>query len=293
MPVVTEFPRPVRVIENEWIPLADGTRLAARLWLPEDAGQNPVPALLEYLPYRKRDSMRLRDDPMHAYFAGHGYASVRVDIRGTGDSDGLIADEYAKQEQDDALEVIAWLAARPWCSGAVGMSGISWGGFNALQVAARRPPALKAIISLGSTDDRYATDVHYMGGCMTKDNPIGARSCSPTFDAARSEIVGERWRAMWMARLENLQPWVIPGWSISAATPTGSTAPCARDFSRIRFPSTPSMAGPTTAADPRLLAGLRAAQGPDRPWRTTSRITGGPARPSAGCRRRCAGGIIG
>ena len=92
--MVSEFPRAVRVIENEWIPLADGTRLAARLWLPEDAEHNPVPVVLEYLPYRKRDSMRLRDDPMHRYFAGYGYAGVRVDIRGTGDSDGLIADEF-------------------------------------------------------------------------------------------------------------------------------------------------------------------------------------------------------
>src|SRR5262249_1121190 len=144
--IVREFPRRVRVIENEWIPLADGTRLAARLWLPEDAERNPVPALLEYLPYRKRDGTRLRDDPTHRYFAGHGYACARGDIRGTGDSDGLIADEYMPQEQDDALEVIAWLAAQPWCSGVVGMYGISWGGFNGLQVAARRPPALKTII---------------------------------------------------------------------------------------------------------------------------------------------------
>src|SRR5215467_8371539 len=164
--VVSEFPHSVRVIENAWIPLADGTRLAARLWLPEDAERNPVPALLEYLPYRKRDSFRLRDGPMHGYLAGHGYGCARVDIRGTGDSDGLIADEYLKQEQDDALEVIAWLAAQPWCSGAVGMYGISWGGFNSLQVAARRPAALKAIVTLCSTDDRYRDDVHYMGGTL-------------------------------------------------------------------------------------------------------------------------------
>ena len=166
MPVVTEFPRAVRVIENEWIPLADGTRLAARLWLPEDAAQDPVPALLEYLPYRKRDSMRLRDDPMHGYFAGHGYASVRVDIRGTGDSDGLIADEYMKQEQDDALEVIAWLAAQPWCNGQVGHVRHLLG---RLQLAAGGGAA-----AAGAEGHHHAsarpttatpTDVHYMGGC--------------------------------------------------------------------------------------------------------------------------------
>jgi putative CocE/NonD family hydrolase len=83
------------------------------------------------------------------------------DIRGSRESDRLLSDECAQQEQDDALEVIAWQAAQPWCSGAVGMMGISWGGFNALQVAARRPPALKAIITVCSTDDRYRDDVRF------------------------------------------------------------------------------------------------------------------------------------
>ena len=159
--IVTRFPREIREIEHTLIPLRDGTNLAARIWLPTDSMRNPVPAILEYLPYRKRTGTYERDALMHPYFAGHGYAAVRVDIRGSGESDGLLSDEYAQQEQDDALEVIAWLAAQPWCSGAVGMMGISWGGFNALQVAARRPPALKAIITVCSTDDRYRDDVHF------------------------------------------------------------------------------------------------------------------------------------
>src|SRR6201994_3983103 len=150
--IVTTFPKAVRVIEHVLIPLQDGTTLAARIWLPEDAERDPVPAILEYLPYRKRDGTYERDALTHPYFAGHGYAAVRVDIRGTGESQGLLLDEYSQQEQDDALEVIAWLAAQSWCSGAVGMMGISWGGFNALQVAARRPPALKAILTICSTD---------------------------------------------------------------------------------------------------------------------------------------------
>src|SRR5210317_1476362 len=157
-----DLPRAVKEIENLYIPLADGVRLAARLWLPEDAEQNPVPALLEYIPYRKRDFMRIRDEPMHRYYAGHGYAAVRVDLRGSGDSDGILEDEYLPREQEDALEVINWLTRQPWCDGNVGMTGISWGGFNALQVAARRPPALKAIITHCSTDDRYTDDIHIM-----------------------------------------------------------------------------------------------------------------------------------
>jgi len=203
--IVTTFPRAVRVIEHTLIPLKDGTRLAARIWLPDDAEHNPVPAILEYLPYRKRDGTYERDALTHPYLAGHGYAGVRVDIRGSGESDGLLTDEYARQEQDDALEVIAWLAAQPWCSGAVGMMGISWGGFNGLQVAARRPPALKAIVTICSTDDRYADDVHYMGGAKLLSGFgwaaffFGAMCHSP--DPA---LVGDRWREMWLKRLGNV-----------------------------------------------------------------------------------------
>src|SRR5262249_18696287 len=101
--IVPRFPRPVRIIEHTLIPLKDGTRLAAKIWLPADAEQDPVPAILEYLPYRKRDGTFERDALTHPYLAGHGYAGVRVDIRGSGESDGVLSDEYARQEQDDAL----------------------------------------------------------------------------------------------------------------------------------------------------------------------------------------------
>ena len=202
----------IRTIETEWIALADGTRLAATIWLPEDAAEDPVPAILEYLPYRRRDGTVLRDRQMHAYFAGHGYAAVRVDMRGSGDSDGLLLDEYLPQEQADAVEVIAWLAAQPWCSGTVGMMGISWGGFNALQVAAHRPPALKAIITACSTDDRYADDCHYMGGCLL-NNTIAWASTMFAFGAQPPdpEVVGERWREMWLERLDN-NPLMAADW---------------------------------------------------------------------------------
>jgi uncharacterized protein len=258
--IVSEFPHKVRVIENDWIPLADGVRLAVRLWLPEDAAQKPVPALLEYLPYRKRDSFRYRDEPMHRYLAGHAYACARVDIRGTGDSEGLIDDEYLPREQEDALEVIAWLARQPWCDGKVGMFGISWGGFNALQVAARRPPALKAIITVGSTDDRYATDVHYMGGCMTKDNvDWGAVMFSHVSTPPDPEIVGERWRDMWLERLENLQPWVIPWLTHQRRDAYWQQGSVCEDFSRIEIPvyAVNGWADNYAASIPRLLAGLK------------------------------------
>ncbi|MEX2407651.1 MAG: CocE/NonD family hydrolase, partial [Rhodovibrionaceae bacterium] len=197
----------IEEIENFWIPMPDGTRLAARIWKPRDADSAPVPAILEFIPYRKRDFMRSRDEPMHRYFALHGYVSVRVDLRGSGDSDGVLHDEYSTAEHSDALAIIAWLADQPWCSGAVGMTGISWGGFNALQVAALNPPALKAIITLCSSDDRYADDAHYRGGCLLNEN-MQWGSILTLYNALPPdrEIVGEAWREMWRERIEALEP---------------------------------------------------------------------------------------
>lgn len=206
---VATFPFQVDV-RDVFVALPDGVRLFARVWRPIDA--KPVPAILEYLPYRLADGTAVRDALTHPYLAGHGYACVRVDMRGSGNSDGLLLDEYLTQEQDDALAVIDWLVAQPWCSGAVGMMGISWGGFNALQVAARRPTALKAVISLCSTDDRYADDVHYMGGALLTDNlrwastMLGYQTRPP--DPA---VVGERWRDLWRARLE-AEPLLLRTW---------------------------------------------------------------------------------
>ncbi|HFU2587496.1 TPA: CocE/NonD family hydrolase [Campylobacter jejuni] len=145
--IIKDFKFKVKVIENIWITLKDGTRLSSRIWFPQT--NEKLPAILEYIPYRKNDGTRTRDEPMHGYFAGNGYVVVRVDMRGSGESDGLLKDEYLKQEQDDALELIEWIAKQEWCNGKVGMMGKSWGGFNSLQVAARRPKNLKAIISGG------------------------------------------------------------------------------------------------------------------------------------------------
>jgi putative CocE/NonD family hydrolase len=200
----TAFPHAVRVIDPAWIPLSDGTRLCARIWLPEDADeQRPVPAVLEYLPYRKDDVTAADDALHHPYFAGHGYAGVRVDIRGSGDSGGVLTDEYSQQEGDDALEVLAWIGAQPWCTGKVGMMGISWGGFNSLQVAARRPPELAAIITACSTDDRYDNDVHYLGGAPLGYYLMPWASVMLAFNARPPDpaIVGDAWREMWLERL--------------------------------------------------------------------------------------------
>lgn len=199
----------IKITEHTTITMQDGTKLAAKIWLPENAEEHPVPAILEYIPYRKRDFKAVRDDQMHGFFAENGYAGVRVDLRGSGDSEGVLRDEYLQQELDDGLEIIQWLASQSWCSGSVGMIGISWGGFNGLQLAALQPPALKAIITVASSDDRYADDVHYMGGTLLTDNLSWAstmfayNSCPPD-----PQLVGENWRHMWLERLEGSGLWL-------------------------------------------------------------------------------------
>jgi uncharacterized protein len=207
MKIVSKFPH--RVIEHADMPIvmSDGCRLSARVWMPDDAEANPVPVILEHLPYRKRDGTVARDVLTHSWFAGHGYVCIRTDMRGNGDSDGLMDDEYTAQELQDAVEVIEWAAQQPWCNGNVGMMGISWGGFNGLQVAALAPEPLKAVISICSTVDRYADDIHYKGGCMLGEN-FGWSNTMLAYSSRPPDValVGNRWREMWMHRLENLQP---------------------------------------------------------------------------------------
>lgn len=206
------FPHSVREIENAWISMPDGMRLAARIWLPDDAGNNRVPAVLEFIPYRKRDATTYRDEMMHPWFAGHGYAAVRVDLRGSGDSEGLLGDEYTRQELEDGLCVIDWISRQPWCSGNVGMIGISWGGFNALQIAALRPKPLKALVTVDSSDDRYADDVHYMGGAELSANFTWAQTFFSDLTLPPDPaIVGERWLDIWLERLEK-QTFLIDRW---------------------------------------------------------------------------------
>lgn len=207
--VITKFPYEFKKVENSWITMSDGTKLSSRMWFPVVEGNKPLPAILEYIPYRKTDGTRARDEPMHGFFAGHGYVVVRVDMRGSGESDGLLRDEYIKQEQDDAVEVIDWISRQPWCDGNVGMMGKSWGGFNSLQVAARRPSALRAIITVGFTDDRYNQDIHYKGGCLLNDNfwwgaIMLAYQCRPV----DPKIVGDRWREIWLKRLDDMPLWM-------------------------------------------------------------------------------------
>jgi uncharacterized protein len=201
----------VKITENLWIVMSDGTRLAARLFLPSTAAARRTGAVLEYLPYRKRDAYRYRDDVAGPFLAKAGIAMIRVDIRGTGDSDGAMVDEYSDQEQADALAVIDWIARQPWCNGKVGMRGISYGSFAALQAAAKGPAALTAIVSTCGTEQRYLDDIHYKGGCLINDQFVWAMEWQVIMRAPPDPmIVGEgRWRELWRQRLAASGPMTV------------------------------------------------------------------------------------
>ena len=202
-----DSPSETPAFQQVWIPMPDGAVLAGRLWLPPERGSAKVPVVLEWIPYRQSDLTAVGDSMLHGWFAEHGIAALRVDLRGSGNSDGILHDEYSPQEQDDAVATIAWAAAQLWCNGSVGMIGISWSGFAALQVAARRPPALKAIITCCSTDNRYTDDVHYMGGALLTDGlQWGTGFFNQLARPPDPAEVGARWRDMWLARLATLEP---------------------------------------------------------------------------------------
>ena len=212
MEIVTQFPFEITDQRDVAIVLSDGCRLSARVWMPVDAAQNPVPAVLEYIPYRKSDGTLPRDEIMHAYVARNGYACIRVDMRGNGDSEGLMTDEYTIQELADACEVIEWLAAQPWCTGSVGMMGKSWGGFNCLQTAFLQPPALKAVVTVCSTTDRFADDIHYKGGCLLGEN-FGWGAVMLSYSSRPADpALRPNWRAEWLERLQ-AEPWLAPRWA--------------------------------------------------------------------------------
>ncbi len=203
--------REIEELPDLGITLSNGCRLSARVWRPLDAAQDPVPVILEYLPYRKRDGTCARDALTHPYFAKRGYACLRVDMRGNGDSEGLMEDEYTAQEQADAVEVINWVAAQDWCNGNVGMMGISWGGFNSLQVAAQQPDPLKAIITLCSTVDRFADDIHYKGGCLLNENLGWGATMWAYSSRSPDPALRDDWRELWLKRLEN-EPFLATRW---------------------------------------------------------------------------------
>jgi hypothetical protein len=209
---------PLYEAETVWdvrIPARDGVELSANLWLPRplagSASAERFPVVLEMIPYGKDNWRRNADVARGTYLARRGYALCRVDVRGTGSSGGVALDEYTEAETLDGYDAVEWLAAQPWCDGAVGMWGISYGAFTSIQVAKLRPPHLRAIVPVMGTDDRYLSDVHYIGGCVTVSelsqyavSQVGMNAMPP--DPA---FRGDAWRAEWLSRLEATPPWLI------------------------------------------------------------------------------------
>ena len=200
---------PVRVIRHVAIPMPDGVRLGATLYMPDASNDGPFPAIVESHPYRKDDNKIPRDWRTHSYFARKGYVGVRLDTRGSGASEGIAENEYTVEEQHDCLQVLAWLADQPWCTGKLGMYGSSYGGITAIQTAMHAPPQLKAIIPMHALVDRYGQDVHYHGGCLPVNESVAWAGRMVALNALPPlpEIVGDEWEALWHERLEHTPQW--------------------------------------------------------------------------------------
>ena len=202
----------INCTEHLWVPMPDGARLGARLWLPDNHTEKPLPTILEYIPYRKDDYSAIRDSSTIAWFASRGYATLRVDMRGSGSSDGVMYDEYSDQEIDDGVSVINWIAEQNWCDGNVATIGISWGGITGLQLAQRAPKPLKTIIVLGASEFRYYDDGSYYMGCMVGQT-IGWATLMFGYNTRPPDpnLVGDKWRSLWLERL-NETPHYLDQW---------------------------------------------------------------------------------
>ncbi|XP_044162726.1 putative serine esterase Mb1866c isoform X1 [Acropora millepora] len=222
-----------------WITVRDGIKLAAKLWLPDADKSEKFPAILEFLPYRRVDCTAQRDEKSHSYFCCYGYVCVRVDMRGSGDSEGYYYDEYEGQEQEDCCDVINWISRQEWCNGNVGMYGKSWGGFNGLQVAALQPSALKTVISTYSTDDRYSDDIHYRGGCVLAREMLSWAHIMFLWNARppHPDSLGSRWKEVWLDRLnKSSEPWVHKWLSHQTRDRYWQHGSVAEDYSSISCP---------------------------------------------------------
>jgi hypothetical protein len=225
---------------RSWIPMEDGVRLAVSLYLPEGAEDGrAAPVLLEALPYRKDDATASYRPEYERLCREYGYAVARLDLRGTGSSEGVATDEYPATEQADLCQVVEWLASQPWSTGSVGMYGTSYSGFNSLQIAAERPPALKAVVAIFASDDRYTDDVHYTGGAVKLldlvDYPLYmvALNALPPVPA----VAGPDWRERWRERVEGLEPWLLRWLEEQADGPYWRQGSLRPGYERIECPT--------------------------------------------------------
>ncbi len=236
-PVVIEPRYKVCVERNLRIPMRDGKTLSADLIRPDQDGR--FPAIIEYIPYRK-DDLSLSINDAHTYFAERGFIGIRLDVRGTGSSEGVNTDEYMPVEQEDGFDAVEWCARQPWSNGQIGMFGSSYGGFTCLQVAMHRPPHLKAIVPLYATDDRYTDDCHYTpGGNMRMYYDVGTYGGSMVAMNALlppPEYAGPAWAELWKHRLEQNQPYLLTWMKHQVDGPYWRSASLRPDYERIQCP---------------------------------------------------------
>lgn len=235
---MNEAPHGVGTVRDEWVVMPDGVRLALTLYLPAP-GWGPQPVILEALPYRKDDLTctyrpeytRLRDE--------YGYGVARLDLRGTGSSDGIATDEYPASERDDLAHVIAYLAAADYCSGQVGMYGTSYSGFNSLHMAMENVPALGAVIAIYASDDRYNDDVHYMGGIRKWVDLVDYCQYMTPMNALPPvpEVAGDGWRQTWQQRVDTLEPWLLTWLAHPQRDSYWQAGSVCDDYTRVRIPT--------------------------------------------------------
>jgi putative CocE/NonD family hydrolase len=230
---------PLKIDRRVFVPMSDGVRIALTVYLPDAPNDGPFPAVVESLPYRKDDDCTARDYSTYAYLAGKGIAGIRIDIRGTGASTGVIDDEYTAREQQDTLEVMEWAAAQDWCTGRLGMWGISWGGFSTLQTAMLRPPQLQAIAPMHATHDRFACDVHYTGGSLHGGEQVDWPASMIATNALPPDpdIFGEGWREEWLARLESTPQWPFEWLRHQSRDDYWRNGSAAADYAAIQCPT--------------------------------------------------------
>ena len=211
-----DLPYQVRVTPNLAVTMGDGTILAGRAWMPQPRdGESNLrrPALIDILPYRTADGTVEVDSATYPYLAGHGFCCVRLDTRGTGDSTGHLDDEYSTQGLADLNAAVSWASEQSWCDGQVVLLGCSWGGIAALQAAAVPAPALKGVIAVCATEDRFNDDMHYMGGALLSTNlswgawMLHTVAQPPSLPAEGADAEeASAWEESWLERLEALQP---------------------------------------------------------------------------------------
>lgn len=194
----------VKRIDYAEVPLAGGEVLGARIWLPHDAHETPVPAIVDYHPYRSCDASVIQDEAIYASLADRGFACVKLDVRGTANSSGVHPDQFSEAYWLDCAEALDWIASQPWCSGRTGMTGLSWPAHAALLVATRRPKSLGAILPVDGADDRYLN--RYQGGCLLGYAAWhGMQLSGMHLRPPLPWVVGDKWRSIWLDRLEAYQ----------------------------------------------------------------------------------------